>query len=254
MSRPGSTAALGSMSSMTKPKWRSEGTPLYWRPGCDAFDHLHVYGRRLRPRERSFRTVGAAHGHHAGRVTRIRPGSGRLAPNRPDAISSSPTLRGTANAAVTKASSLSRRGRPPASSPYTSHSVSPSTSTRGTMAELAPRCNAVGFTIVGCALVAVLIRLRVGPVGREHHLPVLGHEPLRPLERPHVVPELPRHGGPGTHEPPGHEARRVRALPLLGDRDRADRHRAHSPPHRRRRPGDQRPDLLLADEPRRPPA
>src|SRR5438876_9614329 len=90
MSRPGSTAALGSMSSMTKPKWRSEGTPLYWRPGCDAFDHLHVYGRRLRPRERSFRTVGAAHGHHAGRVTRIRPGSGRLAPNRPDAISSRP--------------------------------------------------------------------------------------------------------------------------------------------------------------------
>ena len=47
-------------------------------PGCDAFDHLHVYGRRLRPRQRSFRTVGAPHGHHAGRVTRIRPGRGSL--------------------------------------------------------------------------------------------------------------------------------------------------------------------------------
>ena len=26
--------------------------------------------------------------------------------------------------------------------------------------------------------------------GLEHHMPVVGREPLRPLERPHVVPEL----------------------------------------------------------------
>src|SRR5438094_631030 len=48
-------------------------------PGCHAIHHPHVFGRRLRPRERSFGAVGTPHDHHAGRVTRIRPGSGSLA-------------------------------------------------------------------------------------------------------------------------------------------------------------------------------
>src|SRR5205814_1804739 len=56
------------------------------RPERHASEHLYIFGRRLRPRERSFGTLGLPHGQDTGPFARIRPGRGLLAPRPPRVV------------------------------------------------------------------------------------------------------------------------------------------------------------------------